>query len=142
MATHRGDRLYDHLKVNKMVQSKKARKQRKAFYNAPLHIRRKNISSHLSEELQKEYGLRSLQVRKGDTVRVMRGDEDILGVEGRVAAVITKTGRVSVEGITAAKADGTQTGRPVHASKVMITKLDLSDPKRKERLARAKEASQ
>lgn len=142
MATHRGDRLYDHLKVNKMVQSKKARKQRKAFYNAPLHIRRKNISSHLSEELQKEYGLRSLQVRKGDTVRVMRGDEDILGVEGRVAAVITKTGRVSVEGITVAKADGTQTGRPVHASKVMITKLDLSDPKRKERLARAKEASQ
>jgi large subunit ribosomal protein L24 len=125
-----------------MVESKKARKQRKAFYNAPSHIRRKNISSHLSEELQKEYKLRSLQVIKGDTVKVMRGDEEILGIEGKVAAVITKTGRVTVEGVTIAKADGTQIARPVHASKVMITKLDLSDPKRKEKLARAKEVSQ
>ncbi len=130
------------MKVRKMVQSKKARKQRKAFYNAPLHIRRKNISSHLSDELRKQYGLRSLQVRKGDTVRVMRGDEDIVGLEGRVAAVITKSGRVSVDGVTVAKADGTQTARTVHASKVEIIKLDLSDPKRKEKLARAKEVSQ
>jgi large subunit ribosomal protein L24 len=125
-----------------MVESTKARKQRKAFYNAPTHIRRKNISSHLSEDLQKEYKIHSLQVIKGDTVKVMRGDEEILGAEGKVAAVITKTGRVTVEGVTIAKADGTQTARPVHASKVMITKLDLSDPKRKEKLARAKEVSQ
>lgn len=125
-----------------MVQSKKARKQRKAFYNAPLHIRRKNVSSHLSEDLKKQYGFRSLQVRKGDTVRIMRGDEDILGMEGRVAAVFTKTGRISVDGVTVAKADGTQTARPVHASKVEIIKLDLSDPKRKEKLTKAKEVSQ
>ncbi|MBI0583622.1 MAG: 50S ribosomal protein L24 [Methanomassiliicoccus sp.] len=125
-----------------MVDSKKARKQRKSFYNAPNHIRRKNISSHLSDELRKEYKLRALQVIKGDTVRVMRGDEDIVGIEGTVASVITKTGRVTVEGLTIAKADGTQTARPVHASKVMITKLDLSDPRRKDKLTRAKEVSQ
>jgi large subunit ribosomal protein L24 len=125
-----------------MVESKKARKQRKAFYNAPLHIKRKMISSHLSEELQKEYNIRSFQVIKGDTVKVMRGDEDIVGVEGKVASVITKTGRVTMEGVTIAKADGTQTAKPVHASKVMITKLDLTDPKRKEKLTRAKEVSQ
>jgi len=125
-----------------MVESKKARKQRKAFYNAPTHIRRKNISSHLSEELQKEYKIRSLQVIKGDTVKVMRGDEDIQGIEGKVTSVVTKNGRINVEGVTIAKADGTQTARSVHASKVMITKLDLSDPKRKEKLARAKEVSQ
>jgi large subunit ribosomal protein L24 len=125
-----------------MVESKKARKQRKAFYNAPTHIRRKNLSSHLNEDLAKEYKLRSLQVIKGDTVKVMRGDEDVLGIEGKVASVDTKTGRVTVEGVTIAKADGTQTARPVHASKVMITKLELSDPKRKERLTKAKEVSQ
>jgi large subunit ribosomal protein L24 len=125
-----------------MVESKKARKQRKAFFNAPSHVRRRNISSHLSEDLQKDYGIRSLPVRKGDTVRVMRGDEDIQGIEGKVAEVLTKTGRVTVEGVTIAKADGTQIARPVHASKVMITKLDLSDPKRKERVSRAKEVSQ
>lgn len=125
-----------------MVESKKARKQRKAFFNAPSHVRRRNISSHLSEDLQKDYGIRSLPVRKGDTVRVMRGDEDIQGIEGKVAEVLTKTGRLTVEGVTIAKADGTQIARPVHASKVMITKLDLSDPKRKERVSRAKEVSQ
>ena len=125
-----------------MVKSTKARKQRKAFYNAPIHIRRKNISSHLSEDLQKEYKIHALQVIKGDTVKVMRGDEGVFGIEGKVATVITKTGRVTVEGVTATKADGTQIARSVHASKVMITKLDLSDPKRKEKLARAKEVSQ
>jgi large subunit ribosomal protein L24 len=125
-----------------MVESKKARKQRKSFYNAPSHIRRKNISSHMSDDLHKEYKLRSLQVIKGDTVKIMRGDEEILGLEGKVVAVVTKTGRVMIEGVTIAKADGTQIARSVHASKVMITKLDLSDPKRKEKLARAKEVSQ
>lgn len=125
-----------------MVDSKKARKQRKAFYNAPNHIRRKNISSHLDDPLRKEYGIRSLQVIKGDTVKVMRGDEDIVGVEGKVAEVDTKAGRIIVEGVTHAKADGTQVARPVHASKVTITKLDLTDAKRKEKLQKAKEASQ
>jgi len=125
-----------------MVERKKARKKRKSFFNAPNHIRRKNISSNLSDDLRKEYKLRSLQVIKGDTVKVMRGDEEFLGLEGKVAAVMTKTGRITVEGLTVAKADGTQIAKPVHASKVMITKLDLSDPKRKEKLARAKEVSQ
>ncbi len=125
-----------------MVESSKARKQRKAFYNAPTHIRRKNISSHLDDPLRKEYGIRSLQVIKGDTVKVMRGDDDIVGIEGKVAAVDTKAGRITVEGVTHPKADGTQVARPVHASKVTITKLDLTDVKRKEKLQRAKEASQ
>jgi len=125
-----------------MVQSSKTRKQRKAFHNAPSHVRRRNTASHLSDELSKQYGARSTLVNKGDTVRVMRGDEEIIGLEGRVTAVDTQSGRVVIEGITQAKADGTQVERPVHASKVMITKLDLADPKRKERLAKAKEASQ
>ncbi|WP_019177519.1 50S ribosomal protein L24 [Methanomassiliicoccus luminyensis] len=125
-----------------MVESKKARKQRKAFYNAPVHVRRKMVASHLSDDLRKEYKVRSTQVIKGDTVKVMRGDEDINGVEGRVTEVITKTGRVVVEGVTTAKADGTQVARPVHASKVMIMKLDLSDGKRKDKLTKAKEVSQ
>lgn len=125
-----------------MVESKKARKQRKAFYNAPVHVRRKMVASHLSDDLRKEYKSRSALVVKGDTVKVMRGDEDINGVEGKVTEVNTRTGRVVVEGITAAKADGTQVARPVHASKVMITKLELSDSKRKEKLTKAKEVSQ
>ncbi len=111
------------------------------MYNAPLHVKRKMVASHLSEALMKEYGLRSALVIKGDTVRVMRGDEEVQGVEGKVAGVNTKTGRVTIEGVTIPKADGTQVSRPIHASKVMITKLEMSDPQRKGRLQQKKEAS-
>jgi large subunit ribosomal protein L24 len=124
-----------------MVQSKKARKQRKAQYNAPTHVKSKNTASPLSASLSKEYGTRSARVIKGDTVKVIRGDEDVKGLEGKVAKVFTKTGRVSIEGITIAKADGTEVPRPIHSSKVMITKLELSDSQRKGRLQRAKEGS-
>ncbi len=43
----------------------------------------------------------AVHVRKGDTVRVMRGDDK--GKEGRVMKVFTKTGRVLVEGINIVK---------------------------------------
>ena len=52
--------------------SGKARKQRKYVANAPLHIKKKFLSANLSKELRKKYG-RSLQIRKGDSVKVMRG---------------------------------------------------------------------
>ena len=125
-----------------MVDSKKARKQRKALYNAPNHVRSAMVSSHLDDPLRKEYNQRAVRVVKGDTVKVMRGDEDVLGIEGKVQDVNTRTGRIIVEGVTIAKADGTQTARPVHSSKVMITKLDLTDARRKEKLTKGKEVSQ
>ena len=124
-----------------MVQSSKTRKQRKAFDNAPAHIRRKMVSSHLSDELRKDFGIHAAQVVKGDTVRVMRGDEDVVDVEGKVTQVDTRSGRLVIENVTISKADGTLVARPIHASKVEITKLNLSDPMRKQTLSK-KEVSQ
>ena len=124
-----------------MVQSSQPRKQRKAFYNAPAHIRRKMVSSHLSDELRKDFGIHAAQVVKGDTVRVMRGDEDVVDVEGKVTQVDTRSGRLVIENVTISKADGTLVARPIHASKVEITKLNLSDPMRKQTLSK-KEVSQ
>jgi large subunit ribosomal protein L24 len=125
-----------------MQRSKHARKQRKAQLNAPNHVRRKNVASHLSEGLSKDAGRRSAMVITGDTVRVMRGDGEIVGTEGKVTDVNTKTGRIVIEGITMPKADGTMKARPVHASNVIITKLDLSDPLRKRKLQPGQEGSQ
>lgn len=121
--------------------SKQARKQRKAQYNAPTHVRRRMVASHLSEDLIKRYKTRSAMVIVGDTVKVLRGDEKVRGVEGKVTNVDTMTGKVVVEGITIAKADGTLKERPVHASNLVITKLDLTDPWRKEKLEGTKEGS-
>jgi large subunit ribosomal protein L24 len=121
--------------------SKQARKQRKRQYNAPEHIRRKMVASHLSEELMKQYKRRSAMVVVGDTVKVLRGDEKVRDVEGKVTKVDTKNGKVIIEGITMASADGTLNERPVHSSNLVITKLNLNDPWRKERLEAVKEGS-
>ena len=116
--------------------SSKARIQRKTSANAPVHVKRKMLSAHLSKDLAKQYGKRSARVCVGDTVVIERGAEGIRGVEGKVLSVITKTGQVTIEGITINQADGTSVARPVHASNLTIVKLNLDDPKRKDVLAR------
>jgi large subunit ribosomal protein L24 len=119
-----------------MVKSAQARKQRKALYNAPLHTKSKMVASHLSEDLMKEYKRRSARVVEGDTVKVLRGDANIIGLEGKVTKVDTNSGRIIVEGVTQAKADGTMEARSVHASNVLITRLETKDQWRKKRLQR------
>lgn len=121
--------------------SSKARVQRYNQANAPLHVKRKMLSAHLSADLRKEFGKRSARVCKGDTVTVVRGNEDIRGLEGKVLAVDTQTGRVAVEGVTIKSADGTEKARPIHASNLVIVKLNLDDAWRKEALSR-KEAKE
>ena len=122
--------------------SSKARNQRKMRANAPAHIKRKMLSSHLSADLQKEYGKRSARVCLGDTVMVLRGGEDIRGVEGKVIGVMTDEGRSTIEGVTINQADNTAVARPIHASNVVITKLNLDDAWRKDALKRGKGAKE
>jgi large subunit ribosomal protein L24 len=128
------------LKVNKMKKSKQPRKQRKKVYEAPLHRRRKMMSAHLSSkylEDAKKYYPRSAIVRKGDTVKIVRGS--FAGHVGKVEAVDTRSMRIKVDGATISKADGTQIAAKIHPSNVIIDKLDLSDNIRKrkyEELAR------
>ncbi len=117
-----------------MTTSTKARKQRKARYNAPLHKKRRMVSAHLDSALMSEYNVRSLPVRKGDTVKVVRGGEDFRKIEAKVASVDVKNLKIIVENVTVPKADGTQKPKPIDPSDVVITKLDLSDPWRKEKL--------
>ena len=117
-----------------MTTSTKARKQRKARANAPLHKKRRMVSAHLDSALMKEYNVRSVAVRKGDTVRVIRGDKDFKASEAKVASVDLKGLKLIIENVTVPKADGTQKPKPVDPSNVLLTKLDLSDPWRKEKL--------
>lgn len=119
-----------------ITKSKKPSKQRKSLFQAPDHLRYKHFAAPLSPELRKSHGLRSLQLRRGDTVRVMRGDHK--GFEGKVARVDRKNFRIYIEGLTREKVDGTTVFIPVHPSKVMITKLNLDDKWRKKILQRRK----
>lgn len=108
--------------------SSQPRKQRKSRYQAPLHIRHKLMGAMLSPELRKKHGIKSISVRSGDTVKVLRGDHK--GKEGKVAAVNLKKMTITVDGVSVAKSDGTEVPRPVHPSSVMITKLETKDEKR------------
>ena len=110
-----------------MVTSSQPRKQRKARYNAPQHVRSNFINARLSEELTKKYG-RSARVIVGDTVKIMRGDA--AGTEGKVRDIDVKREKVTVEGVSVAKADGKEEPRPIHPSNLMITRLNLDDAKR------------
>lgn len=116
--------------------SSKPNKQRKRLYSAPHHLRGKIMSAHLSEDLRRTYGTRSLPIRAGDVVRVMRGD--YRGVEGKVLRVNRKKYRIYIEGVTRQKVDGTTVSIPIHPSNVEVIKLNLDDKHRKEILERRK----
>src|SRR5205809_8064721 len=83
-----------------------------------------------------------LHVSKGDTVRVMRGDDK--GKEGKIIRVDTKTGRVVIEGVSMverhrrARSAEEQSGivdfpAPIHASNVMLLDAKSGQPTRTRR---------
>jgi large subunit ribosomal protein L24 len=80
-----------------------------------------------------------LHVSKGDTVRVMRGDDK--GKEGKILRVYPKTGRVTVEGINIVKRHRkarraeeqsaiVDFPAPIHASNVMLLDPKSGEPTR------------
>ena len=116
---------------------KNPRKQRKKLFNAPAHLRHKLMSAPLSNDLAASRGAKTLPVRKGDTVRILRGDSK--GFEGKVQRVALNEHRIYIEGLTREKVDGTNIFLPIHPSKVQIRSLNLEDGWRKDILARKKE---
>jgi large subunit ribosomal protein L24 len=114
------------------IVSKQPRKQRKIRYNAPNHARGQFLSAPLAPALREKYNTRRVRVVKGDTVKVLRGD--FAGEEGIIDAVDTNACRLIVHGVMVTKSDGTEVPRPVDPSNVQITKLNLKDKIREERL--------
>ena len=107
-------------------------KQRKRERDAPLHERHEQVKATLSSDLREEYGQRSVRVNAGDTVEVMRGD--FAGEEGEVVNVDLRDAVVHVEGATVETVDGEEVPRPLDASNLRVTSLDVSDARRRERL--------
>ena len=108
--------------------SKQPRKQRKALYNAPAHARGKHLSANLSKDLREKLGTRSLPIRTGDKVSVVRGD--FKGHEGEVLSVDYNSYKVTVEEVTLSKPDGTATFLPVDPSNLVIIEANLKDDRR------------
>ncbi|MEL9915027.1 MAG: 50S ribosomal protein L24 [Thermoplasmatales archaeon] len=102
----------------------------------------KDIVIHLSKDLTSRYGIKRFPVRKGDLVRIVKGDGDkdeklnVVGKEGKVLKVLKNEKKVVVENVNISKADGKMKPRKIDPSALIITKVDLEDKRRKERLAR------
>ena len=102
----------------------------------------KNMNVHLSKDLISKYGIKNFTVRKGDMVRIVRGDAEkdeklnIVGKEGKVIKIMTDKGKVVVENINIAKSDGKMKPRKLDPSALVLTKIVLEDKKRKERLTK------
>src|SRR3989339_1229949 len=110
------------------IGSKQPRKQRKYLINAPLHTRHKFLSAHLSKDLRTKYGKRSIPVRKGDEVLVMRGN--FKKKKAKITTVNLKRGKVFLENIQRSKRDGSKVNIPFYPSNLMIMTLALEDKER------------
>jgi len=114
--------------------SGKPSKQRKRHFNAPLHKKHSLVSSHLATSLRNKVDARSLPLRKGDKVRVMRGD--FKHHEGEITKVDLKAIKVYVDGAVVEKADGTKIEYPIHPSNLEIIDVDRKDEMRDKAIGR------
>jgi len=110
----------------------KPRKQRIYRHRAPLHIRQKLVAAHLSKELRAKYKRRSIGLRKGDKVKIMRGQ--FKGKTGTVENIDLKKLKVAVSDIEIVRKDGKKVFYPLDSSVLMITELNLEDKKRSAKL--------
>ena len=95
------------------------------------------MSCRLSKELQTKYQCKRVPVRKGDTVRIMRGsvENGVRSKSGKVLTVYRRKWCIHVEKIVTTKKNGSQVQIPINASNCEITQLKI-DKSRKALLAR------
>ena len=114
--------------MNFNVESSKPSKQRGLHYNMPLHRLNKALSSNLDKKLRGELEMRSLPLRKGDTVKIVRGSKK--GKTGKIARIHHSKRQVFIEGVNRKKSDGTEILVPLQASNLAIIEIDRSDERR------------
>ena len=113
---------------NSWISSVQPRKQRKYRHNAPLHVKHRFLNAHLSKDLRKKHSKRSLRLRKGDEVLVMRGA--FKKKKAKVTSVDHKKLRITLENIARSKKDGSKTNVYFNARALQIITLNLEDKKR------------
>ena len=115
-----------------MSVTKQPQKQRKRVFSAATHRIKSLFSANLAKELRKKYGLRNFPLRKGDRVKIMRGQ--FKKRSGKIVDVQRKNRTVHIENIQVAKRDGTKAFYPFHPSNVQVMELNLDDKRRKKKV--------
>ena len=118
------------------IKSKNPKKQRKYRANSPVHIKNKFLSIHLDKNLRKKYVCRSLRVRIGDKIKVLRGN--FKGQEVKVDSINVTTSKKYSSKLTITKKDKSTTQAPLEPSNLLIVDLNLDDKRRLKVLERKK----
>jgi large subunit ribosomal protein L24 len=121
-----------------MTSSIQPRKQRKARYDAPMHVRARQMHMHISKELRARLGVsrRAIQVHKGDKVRLRRGDD--AGKTGAVMEVDCRNRVVYIEGFANKNSRGVEKLKPIQPANLEILDGDFAKKDRAAILARGK----
>lgn len=106
-------------------------KQRKYRENAPYHQQDRFLNARLADSLRERVGTKTLPIRTGDKVKVMRGDHS--GATGEVEDVDRDDAVVYVNGVDREAVDGSEARIALDPSNLTITRLDLDDGRRLER---------
>ncbi|MBW3013128.1 50S ribosomal protein L24 [Candidatus Woesearchaeota archaeon] len=109
----------------KWIGSAQVRKQRKYRHNAPIHIRNKFMGCHLAKELADKHKRKTLPLRVGDRLRIMR--VKFKKNDAKVERIDVKRNKIFLEKIRLTKKDGSETAVPLNPSNLMIISLNMDD---------------
>jgi large subunit ribosomal protein L24 len=104
---------------------KPTKTRNKLIHHPTFHTRSKQLGSHLSEDLQKKYGKKSVRVTEGDNVKILRGE--FKGVDGKILKVSSIKSSVAIEGVKKEKTKGDKFDVYIHTSNLLVTGLNSDD---------------
>ena len=107
----------------------KRRAQRKLQLGAPSSVKRKLMSSHLSKSLRDQYKIRSLPIKRGDEVKILKGKAK--GKTGKVVQVYRKRNVIYVDKVQRDKQNGQTVFLPIKPSYCLIEKLLINKDRTK-----------
>ena len=124
-------------------------KNRLSQNKAPILVKRKRMRARLIPDDPNLQNVRTVTVRVGDEVEVLRGDfgnpnsiksdskgkrlgqsRGRAGLKSKVNRVDTSSGKIFVDGLTITTADGKEEALPIHPSNLVVTALYEGDPVR------------
>ena len=124
-------------------------KNRLSQSKAPIYVKRNRMRARLITNDPNLQNIRTVTVRVGDEVEVLRGDfgnpnstksdskgkrlgqsRGRAGLKSKVNRVDTSSGRIFVDGLTITTADGKEEAIPIHPSNLVVTALYEGDPVR------------
>lgn len=113
--------------------SSSRRTQRRNQLGAPSSVKRKLMSCHLVKSLREQYKVRSVPIKRGDDVKILKGKAK--GKSGKVVQVYRKRNVIYVDKVNREKQNGQTVFLPIRPSNCVVEKMFINKDRTK-RLAK------